>query len=280
MKTTSKLLSGLIIILLLGCSSKSNENKQINVDSTSTTSTNTNENPPSISKEFLGVYEGDQDAYNLKNQFGDDMIISGKKVKVPGSIYKVVFKENNLLSIQQTSKEDDSRYYYDGTYSIIKDDNNYYELECKVTDGKTSKLTYNMTMNKKDFSIHCVGHNEPDFDLTKNDLKNKENKEVKFEGILGTETMYGGEWSIEIKVTAGALKGQELTAYISTCGLGMTDKYAIERKGNVDLNGADEYFGRKVKGVLLESHGEFANLSESDDRIFKKVWRIKELDFK
>jgi uncharacterized protein YcfL len=270
----------LITFLILGCSSNTKENNKDNKDTVAVSNKKTTEASPEISKDLLGIYEGDQIAYTMKNQFGDDMIVAGKKIKVPASNYKVIFKEKHEISIQQTSKEDESRYYYDGVYSISQDDNNYYELVCKVRDGKSSNLAYTMTINKKELSIHCVGHNEPDFDLVKNDVKRKENKEVKFEGILGTEFMYSGEWSIEIKVTAGALKGQELKAYISTCGLGMTDKYAIEHKGNVDLNGADEYFGRKVKGVLLASQGEFANLSESDDRIFEKVWRIKELNFK
>jgi hypothetical protein len=270
----------MISFLIVSCSSNTKESNKNNKDTVVVSNKNTTNVSPEILTDFFGIYEGEQVGYTMKNQFGDDMIVAGKKIKVPSSNYKVIFKEKHQISIQQTSKEDESRYYYDGTYSILRDNNEYYDLECKVSDGKSTKLTYSMTINKKDFSIHCVGHNEPDFDIVKNDVKRKENKEVKFEGILGTEILYGGEWSIEIKVTAGELKGQELKAYISTCGLGMTDKYAIEHKGNVDLNGADEYFGRKVKGVLLASKGEFANLTESDERFFSKVWRIKELNFR
>jgi hypothetical protein len=181
--------------------------------------------------------------------------------------------------MQQTSKEDDSQYYYDGTYSILKDDNDYYELECKVSDGKSSKLTYNLTINKKEFSIHCVGHNEPDFDLFKTDVKKKDSNEVEFEGVLGSESMYDGEWSNELKVTSGPLKGQSITVYESTCGNGMEDKYEVKRRGNVDLKGADTNNGKKVKGILVETKGEFADLRDGGV-IRKKVWRFKELNFK
>jgi hypothetical protein len=269
----------LISFLILGCSSNTKENNKDNKDTVAVSDKKTTEATPEISKDFLGIYEGDQVAYTMKNQFGDDMIISGKKVKVPACNYKLVLKENHQLSIQQSSKEDDSRYYYDGTYSILRDDNDYYELECKVSDGKSTKLTYNMTINKKEFSIHCVGHNEPDFDLIKSDANKKENIEVEFEGVLGSESMYDGEWSNELTITSGTLKGKSVIVYESTCGNGMEDKYSIERKGNVDLDGADSNNGKKVKGLLVETKGEFANL-ENGGVFKKKVWRFKELNFK
>jgi hypothetical protein len=279
MYTLNKLFIGLIFFLFIGCSTNSKENKENNTDTTSLSSNNDQKSQPEISSDFLGIYEGDQTAYTMKNQFGDDMIVAGKKIKVPASNYKVIFKEKHQISIQQTSKEDESRYYYDGTYSILRDNNEYYDLECKVSDGKSTKLTYNMTINKKDFSIHCVGHNEPDFDLIKSDAKKNESKEVEFEGVLGSESMYNGEWSNELTVTSGTLKGQKITVYESTCGNGMEDKYSIERKGNVDLDGADSNNGKKVKGVLVETKGEFANL-ENGGVFKKKVWRFKELNFK
>lgn len=279
MQTVNKIFIGLVIILVLGCSTNTKENKQNIADSTSLSSIKDNKNQPEISIDFLGIYGGDQEGYTMKNQFGDDMIISGKKVKVPACNYKLALKENHQLSMQQTSKEDDSQYYYDGTYSILKDDNDYYELECKVSDGKSSKLTYNLTINKKEFSIHCVGHNEPDFDLFKTDVKKKDSNEVEFEGVLGSESMYDGEWSNELKVTSGPLKGQSITVYESTCGNGMEDKYEVKRRGNVDLNGADTNNGKKVKGILVETKGEFADLRDGGV-IRKKVWRFKELNFK
>jgi hypothetical protein len=269
----------IISVLIISCSSNTKESNKNNKDTVVVSNKNTTNVSPEILTDFLGIYEGEQVGYTMKNRFGDDMIAAGKKIKAPACNYKVIFKENHQVSIQQTSKEDESRYYYDGVYSISQNDNNYYELVCKVSDGKSSNLTYTMTINKKEFSIHCIGHNEPDFDLKKSDAKKNESKEVEFEGVLGSESMYDGEWSNELTITSGPLKGKKITVYESTCGNGMEDKYSIERKGNVDLDGADSNNGKKVKGILVETKGEFANL-ENGGVFKKKVWRFKELNLK
>jgi hypothetical protein len=57
------------------------------------------------------------------------------------------------------------------------------------------------------------------------------------------------------------------------------DKYEVKRRGNVDLKGADTNNGKKVKGILVETKGEFADLRDGGV-IRKKVWRFKELNFK
>jgi hypothetical protein len=203
----------IISVLIISCSSNINENNKDNKDTVVVSNKNTTNVSPEILTDFFGIYEGEQDAYTMKNQFGDEMIVAGKKIKIPACNYKVIFKENHQVSIQQTSKEDESRYYYDGVYSISQNNNNYYELVCKVSDGKSSNLTYTMTINKKEFSIHCIGHNEPDFDLKKSDAKKNESKEVEFEGVLGSESMYDGEWSNELTITSGPLKGKKVTVY-------------------------------------------------------------------
>ena len=75
-----------------------------------------------LSEEFLGIYHGIQQSYFMKNQYGDEMIVAGNKIPMPSTDFKFLFKENNIVSLQHTNLEDNSRYYYDGNYKIISAD--------------------------------------------------------------------------------------------------------------------------------------------------------------
>lgn len=273
----------ILLLATLGLSACTSPNNQaaeppIQSDSASNPVPEVEAAKPGLPAEYFGIYEGDQKSYTMKNQFGDDMIVGGKKLKIPACNYKVIFKEKNGIELQQTSLEDQTRYYYSGDYDITSEKDDVYELDCKVSDGKNSNPSYKMILHKKDFTIHVVRPNEPEFDLLKQGVEPKNNNEVAFEGTLGTESMYSGEWSVEIKITDGKLKGQSITAWMSTCGLGMEDKYAIEMTGDFPLDGSDENAGSRVKGILVKSKGLFADVSGSGGPTTREVWRIKELN--
>lgn len=125
------------------------------------------EKPKAVSTEFLGIYHGVQPGYTMKNKFGDDMIINGQKIKVPSVDYKFLLKEDNAVSLQQTSLEDNTRFYYDGTAKIIADDEKTLKLECAMSDGKTSKPVYTLTLDKTTMKGVCTGTNEPEFEVEK-----------------------------------------------------------------------------------------------------------------
>jgi hypothetical protein len=99
----------------------------------------------------------------MKNQYGDDMIISGNKVSFPSSDYKFLLKENNVVSLQQTNLEDNSRVFYDGTFKILNEDTETIKIECSLSDGKSSSPTYTLSLKKADKKGICIGNNEPEF---------------------------------------------------------------------------------------------------------------------
>lgn len=139
------------------------------------TKNNTSDQPEEIAEqkteelnaEFLGNYHGVQPGYNMKNEYGDDMIVGGNKISVPSIDYKFLLKENNIIRLQQTNLEDNSRVYYNGSIKIIENITDVIKLECSLSDGKSSSPTYIIVINKYDKNVNCIGNNEPEFNLKK-----------------------------------------------------------------------------------------------------------------
>jgi hypothetical protein len=150
-------------ILLFGCTNSNTSTQETPTSQES--NANSEIKSQSLANQFLGIYHGQQPSYFMKNQYGDDMIVNGNKVSVPGIDYKFNLKENGVANLQQTSLEDNSRYYYDGTYSITQEDTNKLIIECKMSDGKTSFPTYTLTIEKASAKGTCKGSNEPEFEI-------------------------------------------------------------------------------------------------------------------
>lgn len=235
--------------------------------------------PKSLPDDYLGLYEGSQEPYDFKNEYGEDLILAGNKIPISASEHRVVFKENNKVSVDQINKRNKGHYIFQGTYSILSESPQAYKMKCDFTYGKSSKLIYLMTLDKSSLEIDCEIQDSPGFKLSKSVEGDAKILEVYFEGILGSEWMHSGEWSIEIQMQKGLLKGQTVTIYMSTSGLGVEDQNQIEVKGNVGLDGSDFYNGRSVKGVLVSSTGEFVDLSGRNANSKAVVWRLKELNF-
>ncbi len=153
------------IVIFLSCT---NNTAPKETQSTQKTSTVSEINPQSLSTQFLGIYHGKQPSYFMKNQYGDDMLVNGNKVSVPGIDYKFILKEDGVANLQQTSLEDNSRYYYDGTYLIIQEDANTLTIECKMSDGKSSFPSYTLKIDKATIKGTCKGSNDPEFVIEKN----------------------------------------------------------------------------------------------------------------
>jgi hypothetical protein len=165
---------GTIMLALLIFSSCSNnqENKQTQsteiINDKQTQSTELKKDKQALlQSELLGIYHGIQPSYYMKNQYGDDMEFNGQKVLVPSIDFKFLVKEEGIVSLQQINLEDNSRYYYDGTFKIIKDATDVLKIECSISDGKHSNPTYILAINKSDKTAICTGRNEPEFKLEK-----------------------------------------------------------------------------------------------------------------
>jgi hypothetical protein len=121
-----------------------------------------------ISSDLLGNYHGVLPSYFLKNQYGDDLIIAGNKVPVPSSDFKFLLKENNVVSMQQTSLEVNSRFYYDGTYKILNEDEGNIKIKCTLSDGNSSNPTFVLSLKKSEKKGICIGKNQPEFPIELN----------------------------------------------------------------------------------------------------------------
>ena len=156
-------MKNLIIFSLLVLSSCGNK-----IDNNRTQSTEVKiYSRPLIHNEYLGNYHGIQPSYNMKNQYGDDMIIGGQKVSVPSIDFKFLLKEDCIAGLQQTNLDDNSRVYYNGTFKILNEDANSVTVECSLSDGEYSKPKYNLKINKSDKTAVCKGANEPEFSVEK-----------------------------------------------------------------------------------------------------------------
>ena len=153
------------IALILGCNNTNTSTQE--TPTTQESNASSDIKPQSLASQFLGIYHGEQSSYFMKNQYGDDMIVNGNKVSVPGIDYKFILKENGVVNLQQISLEDNSRYYYDGTYSIIQEDTNKLTIECKMSDGKSSFPTYTLFIEKATVKGTCKGSNDPGFKIEK-----------------------------------------------------------------------------------------------------------------
>jgi hypothetical protein len=161
----SRLFLGVLILSLSSCGG--NNQDATNNSSAARSENATQQKAASLASDLLGNYHGVQPGYFMKNKFGDDMVINGNKISVPSIDYKFLIKEDNTVSLQQINLEDKSRVYYEGTFKIISDNTTAVKIECALSDGKTSKPTYTLTINKSDKKTNCTGSNEPEFQLEK-----------------------------------------------------------------------------------------------------------------
>lgn len=155
----------LLISLLAVASCSNNDNKSID---TNQFSNQTTQSAPQLSADLLGIYHGIQPSYFMKNQYGDDMIINGNKVRVPSIDFKFVLKESGIVRLHLRNLEDNSKVYYHGTITVLNNASDIIKLECSLGDGHSSNLTYTLVINKLAKSATCIGNNEPEVKLQKN----------------------------------------------------------------------------------------------------------------
>lgn len=150
-------------ILLMSCGGN-NSAPTTSVPTDSVTAVTTPEDP---NADILGSYQGVQESYTMKNQYGSDMEVNGTKINVPASKYTFLIKENNGVSLEQINEEDGSRVYYNGSFKVLDKLGNTVKIECALSDGAGSSPTYILIIDNSDLTARCIGHNEPSFNLDK-----------------------------------------------------------------------------------------------------------------
>ncbi len=113
-----------------------------------------------------GSFAGTQDAYYLKDKYGDDLIIGGRRVPVPSVKHKFFFQDDDIVSLQQIAS-DGTRVYYEGKYQIIKNDDKIALIECKLSNGDGSNPTMIIEYSKSNESgkVKKDGVGGPEFNI-------------------------------------------------------------------------------------------------------------------
>ena len=113
-----------------------------------------------------GSFEGTQDAYYLKDKYGDDLIIGGRRVPVPSVKHKFLFQDDDIVSLQQIAS-DGTRVYYEGKYQVIKNDDEIALIECKLSNGDGSNPTIIIEYSKSNESgkVKKDGVGGPEFNI-------------------------------------------------------------------------------------------------------------------
>ena len=85
-----------------------------------------------LSSDILGSYRGIQPSYYLKNVNGEDAVVNGEKILFPSTGFQFFIKADGKVSFQQTNLQDNTKYYYNGTYKMVSNTNDSIELECSL----------------------------------------------------------------------------------------------------------------------------------------------------
>ena len=123
-----------------------------------------------MDEEYLGVYIGIQNSYYMENKFGDYLIINGNKVSVPESEYRFLIEDDNKISLQQKSMEDESRYYYEGNFTVlsISDDKIIIEAELIYDEYSSPGYKIKIEINKETKEGECTPQDlSPSFKIEK-----------------------------------------------------------------------------------------------------------------
>ena len=153
------LLSTAFLILFVRCDSNVAKDSKVN---------EVKINESLIDEEYLGVYIGIQNSYFMENKFGDYLIINGNKVPVPGSEYRFLIEDDNKISLQQKSIEDESRYYYEGDFTVLSILDDKIIIEAELIYDELSSPSYKIEINKETKGGECKPQDlSPSFKIEK-----------------------------------------------------------------------------------------------------------------
>ena len=162
--TTMKkiLLLLLCVPLIFSCGENKEKKEETNKENKSVITVHDNES------DILGIYHAISPPYNLKDKFGDDIIINGKTIPIPSIDHKFILEKEGVASLQQINMDDNTRHYYEGTFSIIElNEDKSKKVKCSLSDGEYSNPTYTLTIWPLKDKALSQKSNEPDFILKK-----------------------------------------------------------------------------------------------------------------
>ena len=218
----------ILLVIITSCNGNidNNKNKDTNTTTTETAASSVNDNAA-----FLGIYHGVQQAYYLKNQYGDDMVVNGNKIPVPSIDFKFILKENGVVNLQQINLEEGTRVYYEGNFTVLDEHSPTIKITCNLSDGKSSNPVYTLVINNAGNTITCIGNNEPQFLLEKNEEENSassnsathtEEKNNNTEAVQNNDGVYSfHDNSVDLKIV---IHGQTWTGK-TTIITGMGEEY-------------------------------------------------------
>jgi len=122
--------------------------------------------------DIQGKWTGVQDAYNLKNKDGGDMVISGKLVRIPPCRWEFVFRNGEPVTSSQENLVDQKIAFYEGSsLEDVQVSNGVMLFKCTMsTTDKTSKfdITFRFINGNHATCMSPGQINGPNFELYKN----------------------------------------------------------------------------------------------------------------
>ena len=103
----------------------------------------------------------------------------------------------------------------------------------------------------------------------------QDKQEIYFEGEVESEDLYDGIFYIAVKIRKGELAGESVDIYFQVA---FEDANRDECKGDAKFDGSGEAEGKKIKGKIIRSTGEFENY-ESGGTYVKNIYRPIELNW-
>jgi hypothetical protein len=128
-------------------------------------------NLKNLPDEFLGLYDGIEPGYVMKDEFDQEIIYNNKKMTIPSVVYRFLIESGNTIKLQMTNLEDNTQDRYTGRYYIIKEGADSLEVECDLTDTSDKRYGVNrkLILSKTDKNGSCSPSNkkQPYFKIKK-----------------------------------------------------------------------------------------------------------------
>jgi hypothetical protein len=119
--------------------------------------------------DFYGVYFGLQSSYNLKDEYGNDLIYRGRKGTVPVTYNKFKIEKNGRVTLEQSNLDKPANIdYYNGFFSITSQNNDRTIILCKM-QSDDSVPSFEIEVNHFNDNANCKPETKytPQFNLRK-----------------------------------------------------------------------------------------------------------------
>ena len=117
-------------------------------------------------KEWVGTYNGMRPSYNMKNKYGEDMIISGNYVSIPAVQYTFEIYNNNMCTIYMQYGEENIT-CPNVEYIVSSNSNNFSLTMSPETGGDCGGHEIVLIKNEHHFKIAKGTLGEPSFIVKK-----------------------------------------------------------------------------------------------------------------